>query len=346
MRARTCPWMMTLALVIGLPRSGAAQSATVASEVDVTAGYSTEQSARAAAVQLRVFGETTSRIRFHVEGTWADRSDVQTDVFGAAYPYGGRLQLSEAYAERTLQHDDWLTEVRVGRYRSPFGISHRSDYAYSGLSRAPLMRYDGYWAVTNNFLEQGVDILTGVPHLSLEASLGTPGDIGVAQRRAGVSGVLRLQANAGDLTMGASHMTSRTYDEDAIGTTRLAFSSVDGRWMRAGVQVRGEWLIGHYDADSSTRGWFVDTAVHRHAMGPVTAVFRVERLRFSSEHAFHWLDELHVDPWLGVRHSAGARIRLPGGLTAQAAVVRHGAELAEYGTRTALDLGVTYSIGH
>ena len=244
-------------IALAVPSMGAAQTLPVTTEVDLTTGYSTKETVRAAAAQLRVFGETRAGVRFHLEGTWADRSNHETDAFGAAYPYGGRVQVSEAYGERGFAHGATRTAVRIGQYRSPFGIFDRSDYAYSGLWRAPLMRYDGLWGVNNNFLERGADVIVSVPHLSLEASLGTPGDIGVARRRGGASGVVRAQAHIGDLTFGASHMSSAAYDREVAQPRRLGFTSVDARWMRGGIQVRGEVL------ERSPLGRHVDARVVR-----------------------------------------------------------------------------------
>jgi hypothetical protein len=335
---------LAVILVASAARRSAAQSTTISSEADLTTGFSTAESVRAAAGQLRVFGETRSRIRFNAEATWANRSDEDSDAFGAAYPYGGRLQLSEAYGERTFTQGAARTTVRVGQYRSPFGMSNRSDYAYSGLLRAPLLRYDGYWAVTNNFLERGVDVVSGTARLSVEGSLGTPGDIGTAKRRSGVSGLVRAQTTLGDLILGVSHMSSQGYMPVGLDARRLAFSGVDGRWMHGGVQLRGEWLVGSPDGESQTRAWFVDGSLHRPFMGPVTAVFRTERLTFAAAAPFIWKGEECDDEWIGVRQTAGVRVRLPRGFTAQVGLVLSGHELAEYGDPTAMDFALTYSI--
>ena len=58
--------------------------------------------------------------------------------------------------------------VRGGQYRTPFGIYSRSDYAYQGFLRAPLIRYDDYWSISNNFLERGVNVVAGGPRLQVE----------------------------------------------------------------------------------------------------------------------------------------------------------------------------------
>src|SRR5262245_20234655 len=113
---------------------------TIAAELDVTAGYSGEE-VRAAASQLRIFGEGPGGVAFFSEAAWGDRWDgdapilgnlvsgidpTGTDVFGAAYPYRGRTQLIELYAERYFRPRGALLGVRGGRFRMPFGIYSRS----------------------------------------------------------------------------------------------------------------------------------------------------------------------------------------------------------------------------
>jgi hypothetical protein len=319
-----------------------AQSQSLTTELDLTAGYSSEDHVGAVAGQLRAFGELKSLGRFNVEGTWARRSGDETDAFGAAYPYGGRLQLSEAYGERTFQRGSWVTGVRLGRQRTPFGISGRSDYAYSGFLRAPLIRYDGYWALTNSFLEQGADIIVGTPRVSVEASLGVPGDIGITNRRSGLDRVVRVQGYHRGLIVGVSHIDSEPYYPATWAKGRLEFNGVDVRLMVAGIQFRGEWIAGQPWNGPTTDGGYVDAIIHRPFMGPVTAVLRAERLNYLSSVPFKWHDEAYTD-WHAHRETAGGRIRLPRGFTAQVDVVRQSRELTEH-ERTALDVALTYSI--
>jgi hypothetical protein len=319
-----------------------AHAQSVTTEIDLTTGYSSEHNVKAVAAQMRFFGEMTSGIRFNVEGTWARRSEEGTDAFGAAYPYGDRVQLSEAYAERTFQRGPGLLGVRVGQYRTPFGISGRSDYAYGGFLRAPLLRYDGYWALTNDFLERGVNLIVGTPRLSVEASLGSPGDIGATKRRPGLDGVVRFQGYHRNLVLGVSHINTDTYGA-SFAKGRMAFTGVDGRWTRDGLQLRGEWIIGQPWDGPTTTGWFVDAIVHRRFMGPVTAVFRSERLNYSSVRPFSYLDTPGFTEWQGSRQTAGGRVRLPLGFIAQINVLRQSDLLARYG-RASVDVAVTYSL--
>ena len=98
-------------------------------ELDFTAGNATEDRVKAASAQFRGFGQLKSGIRFNLEGTWGQRSDNDTDAFGAAYPYGGSLELSEAYAERIFQRRSRLVGIRVGRYaaRLDSPVARRQD---------------------------------------------------------------------------------------------------------------------------------------------------------------------------------------------------------------------------
>ena len=64
---------------------------------------------------------------------------------------------------------------------------------------------------------------------------------------------------------------------------RAEFTGVDVRWMHDGVLVRGEWITGQPFDGTTTDGWYADVMLHRAAMGPVTAVLRVERLDYNTD---------------------------------------------------------------
>jgi hypothetical protein len=319
-----------------------AHGQSLITELDLTTGFATEDRVTAGAAQLRGFGEIKG-VRFNLEGTWGHRSTDDTDAFGAAYPYGGRIDLSEAYAERTFHAGRGLAGIRVGQFRSPFGISSRSDHAYSGFLRAPLIRYDGYWALTNGFRERGASVIVGTPHVSLEASVGAPGDLGTARRRSGVDGVVRVQGYYQNLIVGVSHINSDPYAPASWARGRLNFTGVDARWAHRGLQLRGEWIAGQPWDGPDTDGGYVDAIVHVPFMGPVTAVFRAEWLNYFSEHPFSWQYKDDYTEWHATRQTVGGRIRLPGGFTAQIDVLRQSDVLAYY-DRAALDVALTYSI--
>ena len=107
-------------------------------ETDATIGHSSDD-VSAGATQVRIFGDAGAGVRVYLEGSWAGRSETRlpTDAFGAAYPYEDGPHVMEAYAERLFHPGRALLGVRGGRYRTPFGIHSRSDYAYSGMLRAP-----------------------------------------------------------------------------------------------------------------------------------------------------------------------------------------------------------------
>jgi hypothetical protein len=315
-------------------QNGVAGAQSVTIEAGASSGRSTDEGVSVAGTGLRVFGEAPAGIRFFTEAAVGKTSDLDADAFGAAYPYTGTGQVIESYAGRMFKPGRVLVDVRAGRYRTPFGISSGSDQGYVGFSRAPLIRYDNYYALSNNFLEQGVDVMVGAPWLTMEASVGAPGDVGSARRRRDVDTVIRLQAFHGPFIVGVSRIWTRPYQDPLFAQGRSLFTGVDGRWMRDGIQVRGEWLTGQPFDGTTTSGWYVDTIVHRMGMGPVTLVGRVERSDYDTPYVIF---AMHA-----TRQTVGAKIRIVNGLVAQVNVL-HQTGVSNYAS-TALDVGVMYSV--
>jgi hypothetical protein len=311
-----------------------APAQSITTEAAVTSGVSTDGVTSVLGTQLRAFGEVGGHIRYYAEAAWATSSDAGSGAFGAAYPYGNRVQIIEAYAERVFQPFGALVDVRGGRFRPPFGIYNASDHAYTGFLRAPLVRYDGNFALSNNFLEQGAAIIVGVPWLTFETSVGTPADVGAAARQPGLDTVLRAQGSAGALIAGVSHIRTRPDETGRFVHGRKEFTGLDLRWMRGGVQLRGEWITGQPFDGTTTRGWYADAIIHRVAMGPITAVARIERLDYDTRPPF----DLHAR-----RQTLGARIRILDGLSAQVNALHSTGRSGQYGPPV-LDIGVTYSV--
>jgi hypothetical protein len=334
--------MRTLAVTAVLVLCASAATAqVVATEVDMTAGYSTEDIS-AVAAQIRAFGEVQGGIRFFGEAAWGARYFTEsrpksaTDVFGAAYPYENRAQLIEAYGERTFTPGWGLVGLKAGRFRTPFGIYNRGDHAYSGFLRAPMIRYDDYFALSNNFLEHGADLIVGAPQAFIEASIGAPADVGVAHRRSGVDTVIRGQAYYRSAIVGVSYYRAMPYQPEYFAKGRAVFTGVDFRWMHGGIQARGEFITGRPFDGTTTTGGYLDLLVHRVGMGPLTAVARLERLDYDTVSPFFLFAR---------RAMAGARIRIPGGLTAQIAAGHQWRQQIQR-DRTALDFSLTYSLRH
>jgi hypothetical protein len=332
--------MRTLSIVAAIVLSASvAAGQSIATEVDVTAGYSTE-SVSAGATQIRAFGDGPGAIRFFGEVAWGaryfpeSRPASATDVFGAAYPYQNRAHVIEAYGERTFRPGGALVGVRAGRFRTPFGISTRSDHAYTGFLRAPMIRYDDYFALSNNFLEHGADVIVGAPQAYFEASVGRPSDVGAVHRRPGFDTVLRGQAYYRSVIVGVSHYRAMPYQPEYFAKGRAVFTGVDVRWMYNGIQLRGEFLSGRPFDGTTTTGGYLDLLVHRVGMGPVTAVARIERLDY---------DTIPEFVLFARRAMAGARIRIPGGLTAQIAAGHQWRQQIQR-DRTAFDFALTYSL--
>ncbi|MEO8256263.1 MAG: hypothetical protein ABI868_02855 [Acidobacteriota bacterium] len=322
--------LLVLFVVVG--HAGLASGQSLTAEADVTAGHSTDDIS-SLATQLRAFGDLKAGVRFYLESAWARRSDKESDAFAAAYPYGGHFDVIETYGERLFTPGRGLVGIRAGRYRTPFGIAGRSDHAYAGFLRPPLIRYDDYFALSNTFLEHGADVIAGLPQLYVEASLGAPADVGDAKRRHGLDSVVRLQAYHGPLIVGLSRIWTQPTQPESFARGRAEFTGLDVRWMHDGVLVRGEWITGQPFDGTTTDGWYADLMLHRAAMGPVTAVMRVEQLNYNiaSEYALH-----------ARRVTVGAKVRLPRGLTAQVNLLRQSGNLP-VSRAIPVDLALTYS---
>jgi hypothetical protein len=318
---------------ISLAVSAAAQSVT--SELSGTAGVSS-QDVGVAASQARIFGEVY-RFTFFTEAAWSStrtwRSGASDEALATAYPYDGP-HVMDAYVESHVGNDRVFSVIRGGRFRTPFGIHDASDYAYNGFLRAPLIRYEGYWGLTNRLFEHGVNVMAGTSRLQGEATLGRPFDASDDyHRRAGADVVLRAQTYAGPFVLGVSHVESHAYDL-AFASGRMVFTGLDVRWMQAGVQVRSEWLIGRPWDQAQTSGGYVDVMVHRAFMGPATLVGRVETLDYRAANpAFSSTAN-------GL--SAGTRVKVAEGLFVEAGVTRRPS--APYGpVATATDVALTYT---
>lgn len=301
-------------------------------ETDVSAGHSTE-GVTAGGFQIRLFGANKKDWRFFLEAAVGSTTRPASDAFGAAYPYDRTLRPMETYLEKMFTSGASLVGIKAGRYRTPFGIYGRSDHAYNGFLRAPLIRYGGNWAISNEFLEAGADVLIGRPALYVETSLGAPVDASAAPRQSGLDAVVRAQGYYRSLIVGASYLHTQPSDTRPFVHGDMVFRGLDGRWMRDGVLVRGEWLSGRPFDGVATRGGYLDATIHRLGMGPVTAVVRAERLDYDAGEFSEYIR----------RYTAGARIRLTSAFAASVNLLGQPGGLSN-GRRVALDAGVTCSV--
>jgi hypothetical protein len=308
-----------------------AQSMTV--EAAAITGVSTDELA-ADAVQVRAFGDIAGGVRYFGELSWGWSSDVDNDAFAAAYPYGNRVDVIEAYAEGIFHPNNAIFTARGGRFRTPFGIYNASDQAYTGFLRPPLIRYHRYSGISNHFLEQGGDVTFGVPWLTVETAVGAPADVGQEVRKQGADSTTRVQAYYGSLIAGFSYISSAPIllEEDQTGRSR--FAGIDLRWAHRGLQLRGEWITGRPYDGASTTGWYGDAIVHVVGMGPVTAVARIERIGFD--------EPAESEAESTYRQTLGARVRLPLGLAVNVNVVHRSGDLDGY-KPTSLDVGLMWS---
>ncbi len=96
-----------------------AAAQTVSAEAAQTVGQ-TSDGVAAAATQVRLFGDALLGTRFTLEAAWAERfGAAETDAFSGAYPYRNRVQVIEAYGERTFRPHAALLAVHGGRFRTP-----------------------------------------------------------------------------------------------------------------------------------------------------------------------------------------------------------------------------------
>jgi hypothetical protein len=122
-------------LVVALVACGSSSPALaqpVVVEADLTGGY-TSDNAGALATQVRAFGDMPLGLRVLAEAGWGSRTetDERTDAFGAAYPYGNRVQVIEAYAERLFRAGPASSDSARG------DIGHRSGSIRVGTMRIP-----------------------------------------------------------------------------------------------------------------------------------------------------------------------------------------------------------------
>lgn len=320
--------LLLLCVTAHMPARAQGTSPTV--ELDLSAGYSTEDTL-ASATQLRVFGESDSGLRYFLEGAWAAQSGTQSDAFGAGYPYQDGFYWMETYLEKRFRAGGLPGGVRVGRFRTPFGIYGRSEHAYSGFLRAPLIRYADAFALSSYWLEGGAHLVIGKPALQIEASIGAPQEP-LLRRREGVDAVVRVQGYHGPVVVGVSYIHTNPFQPAQFAHGRTRFVGVDGRWMRNGLQVRGEWIRGRSFDGVSTEGWYLDGMLHRPWMGAVTGVVRYEELDYAAGPFSFDLQ----------RVTAGARVRFSPDVAGTVNLI-HQSHL-QGGGDVAVDVGLTYSL--
>ena len=323
------------AVLMAVAATEPARAQTVQTELVVSAGASTED-VEALATQIRAFGEPREHLRFLVEAAWGRRSPRQmvSDAFGGAYPYGDRLQVIEAYGEAIREDERLVLGVRAGQYRTPFGIYGRSEHAYGAFLRPPLIRYDNYYGLSNNFMEGGANVVAGTPKFQGEISVGAPRDVGAAVRGAGVNGVARVQAYHGPVIVGASYMHSKPYDRRSFVRGDLAFLGVDLRVMHSGVQIRGEWINGRPFDNVTTSGWYIDGLVHKRALGIVTLAARLEKLDYDAGRHSKYTR----------RATVGMRVQLTQSLVGQLNVMHQPSTATVPAAGVEVDTGLTWVI--
>jgi hypothetical protein len=294
----------------------------------VTAGYST-QGVRALSTQLRLFGSPRKGLRYFLEGSAVARGGNRIDVFSSANSYAPGARVEEAYVEQTWGSPKLSAGLRAGQFRTPFGQYYRSDYGYNGFLRPPVTRSTYYWGVGSHWREGGVNAFVAVPHLRLEGSVGYPLET-PGRPHSRLDNTVRLEGDVGPVILGASY--ARIGNPDYVFNDGGAtFGALDLRWMRSGVQVKGEYLWGTNTRGTHVRAWHVDLSVHKECMGPVTALARFEE---SDWFAGPFSEHTH-------RVTAGARVQINRNLLGQVNLVHD--HPGPRSARPAVDFALTYS---
>ena len=139
-----------------------------------------------------------------------------------------------------------------------------------------------------------------------------PADVGEAIRRAGLDTVLRAAGRPRPVILGASYIDTMPVHAGALRARAAPASAASTcAWMRAGVQVRGEWLGGRpFDGTRPPAAMSTSSCIARR-WGRSPLLARAERLAYdgAAPHALY----TH-------RYTAGARVRLWRGLAASAGV--------------------------
>jgi len=327
---------LTLLIVLAhFATPSAVSGQAVVAEVQQSGGVSTDESS-GSSTQLRVFGEPVRNLRFKVEGSLGQQWGEESDLLGTAYPYHGKAELIEAYAEYFFPERSFVRSVRGGRYRTPFGIYSSSEHGYIGFMRPPLIRYGEYWGLSTGYMEQGADVVVGTPHISAELSVGRPADVGEAIRRPGVDTVVRVEGSTDSMIVGYSFIDTTPFEPAEWAFGRARFNGIDARWMKGGVQLRGEYLRGQSLDDTTTDGGYLDMIAHRPAMGPLTLLARAEWLDYDVP-GFRKFD-LHTK-----RFQTGVRVRLWQGLSAAMGISHQRGQVTQY-RPTALDVSFSYAV--
>ena len=138
----------------------------------------------------------------------------------------------------------------------------------------------------------------------------------------------------GSWIAGISYIRTRPATSRPFAKGFTEITGTDLRWMKGGVQLRGEWVDGRPFDGTTVRGGYADVFVHRPSMGHVTALARIERLDYLAGPFSEYPR----------RYTLGAKVRLTRNVTAQINQVYQPFDVNADPGHTSLDFGLTYSI--
>ena len=215
--------------------------------------------------QIRLFGTDQTATGASFSKRPGPHDESGSDAFGAAYPYdrdaaadgdvrratvparGAALVGSRRPLPRAVRH---LRPERSRLQRLPARAAHPVRQR-TGRSRT-------------RFSKRGVDVLAGRPSLySRDEPRARRSETRGVRAAAGArhgdprAGVLR------SLIVGASYLHTQPSRTRPFVQGDMEFGGVDARWMRGGVQLRGEWIGGRPFDGVATRGGYVDARPRR-----------------------------------------------------------------------------------
>ena len=185
----------------------------------------------------------------------------------------GRVDIIDAYGEFVRPEARGLRAVKAGRIapRSASSPQRSRLFRVPAAAAHPLRRVTT--GLSNGYLEHGLSLSWACPGLDRgERRRARRCRRGAPTRRNRCGAARRDQRSALDRRRQLPGHDAR--HAAAVRPGRARFGGIDLRWMRAGVQLRGEWIFGQPFDASPPAAATLDLVVHRRASGrsPCSAV--------------------------------------------------------------------------
>ncbi len=191
----------------------------------------------------------------HADFRWATMSDrfspCWSFVTGFMQEWGWQW-MDETY----LSYEGGPLGLRLGRFRSAFGLSTWSDMHYTPIIALPMVRayIDAAPGVPLYRLDRGAELTGGTPkveyHLALVDSDESDWNVAPKTINTGIGG---LQWSGEHLIVGLHGLVKKAVDDGR----QAEIADLDFRWTAPRLIVRGELVTG-VQGGSGCRGFYVD----------------------------------------------------------------------------------------